>query len=416
VLDTAKLFGTALGLQEPWYVRDVEFDAAAKKLTLKVDFREGTHFPHPAAEGLHQVYDTEKKILRHLNFFQHECYLEVRIPRVQLPDGNPRLAEPDWVGKLDGFTLLFEAFVLVFCRAMTFSAAARIFGISEHRAKAICHKYVNQAVEQADYSKVNAVAIDETSRARGHNYVTLVADSERRAVIFVTEGKDAETVQAFASDLSAHKGNPETIESISMDMSPAFIKGVNERLPNARITFDKFHVIKHASEAVDEMRRIEQKTAPDLKGMRWKLLKNYDTLSRNDRAEVDVLISRLEVKRTARAWVYREQLREILDRKQINVVSTMLWQWCTNVMRSKVEPMKDVARMIRSHFDGIVAWAQTRQTNGFMEALNGLFQSAKRSARGYASFATIRTVIFLRIGKLDFSQLNPHVPYVCKPT
>ena len=84
----------------------------------------------------------------------------------------------------------------------------------------------------------------------------------------------------------------------------------------ARITFDKFHVVKHASDAVDEMRRIEQKTAPDLKGMRWKLLKDYDKLSRNDRAEVDVLISRLDVKRTARAWVYREQLREMLDRKQ----------------------------------------------------------------------------------------------------
>ena len=167
VLDTANLFGMALGLQEPWYVRAVDFDAAAKKLTLRVDFREGSHFPHPAVEGLHPVYDTEKKTLRHLNVFQHECYLEVRIPRVQLPDGKPRLAEPDWVGKLDGFTLLFEAFVLVFCRAMTFSAAARIFGISEHRTKAICHKYVNEVVEQADYSKVHAVAIDETSRARG---------------------------------------------------------------------------------------------------------------------------------------------------------------------------------------------------------------------------------------------------------
>ena len=415
-MDTANLFTMALGLQEPWYVRKVEFDAIAKKLTLTVDFREGSHFAHPAAEGLHPVYDTEKKMLRHLNFFQHECYLEVRIPRVELPNGKPRLAEPDWVGKLDGFTLLFEAFVVVFSGSMTFSACARIFGISEHRVKAICHKYVNEAVAQADYSEVIAVAIDETSKARGHKYVTLVADAERRAVIFVTEGKDADTVTAFASDLSEHKGDPEAIESISMDMSQAFIKGANEELPNARITFDKFHVIKHASEAVDQMRRIEQKTAPELKGMRWKLLKDYDTLSRNDRTEVDRLISRLEVKRTARAWVYREQLREILDRKQINVVSTMLWQWCTNVMRSKVEPMKDVARMVRSHFDGIVAWAQTRQTNGFMEALNGLFQAAKRSARGYASFSTIRTVIFLRAGKLDFSQLNPHIPYVCKPT
>ena len=85
----------------------------------------------------------------------------------------------------------------------------------------------------------------------------------------------------------------------------------------------------------------------------------------------------------------------------------MLKQWCSNVMHSKVEPMKNVARLIRGHFDGIVAWTQTRQTNGFLEALNGLFQAAKRKARGYTRFATMRTVIFLIAGKLDFSRLNP---------
>ncbi len=390
-------------------MRDISFDEKAMVLTLDVDFRKGSRFPHPDAEGLHPVYDTESKTLRHLNFFQHECYLKVRVPRVELPNGSVRQAEPDWVGKLDGFSLLFEAFVLLFARAMTFTDAGELLGISVHRVQAVCDKYVDEAVKLSDFSEVKAVAIDETSRARGHDYVTLVADAARRAVIFVTEGKDAETIQSFACDLSAHGGDPKNIESVSIDMSPAFIKGVAESLPNARITFDKFHVVKHASEAIDKTRRIEQKTDPNLKGMRWKLLKDRQSLSREDRTELDVLLSKLSTKRTARAWTYREQLREILDRKQINVVSTMLWQWCTNVMRSKVEPMKDVASMIKNHFDGIVAWAQTQQTNGFMEAINGLFQAAKRSARGYTRLSTIRTVIFLRLGKLDFSQLNPHI-------
>jgi transposase len=112
--------------------------------------------------------------------------------------------------------------------------------------------------------------------------------------------------------------------------------------------------------------------------------------------------------RTARAWVYKEQLREILERKQINVVRDILRHWCTCVMRSKVEPMKEVAAMVRRHLEGIVAWAQTRQTNGFLEALNGLFQAAKRRARGFARFDTIRTVIFLIAGRLDFAAVNPH--------
>jgi transposase len=117
--------------------------------------------------------------------------------------------------------------------------------------------------------------------------------------------------------------------------------------------------------------------------------------------------------RTARAWQYREQLREIMSRRQPYVVRALLKQWCTNVMRSKVEPMKEVAQMTRSHFDGILACVDSRQTNGFLEAINSLFQAAKRKARGYGRFATIRTVIFLIAGKLDFSRLNP---YAAQPT
>ena len=137
------------------------------------------------------------------------------------------------------------------------------------------------------------------------------------------------------------------------------------------------------------------------------MLKDRQRLSAEARADLDALISQAATKRTARAWLYREGLRAILDRKQINVVAAMLKQWCTNVLRSKVTPMKDVARMVRRHFDGIVAWTQTRQTNGFIEALNGLFQAAKRKARGYTRFATMRTVLFLIAGKLDFSRINP---------
>jgi Transposase and inactivated derivatives len=227
-------------------------------------------------------------------------------------------------------------------------------------------------------------------------------------VLFVTEGRDADTIKVFAADFIAHGGDPKAVESISIDMSPAFIKGVTQHLPNARMTFDKFHVIAHASAAVDKTRHIEQKTDPSLKGLRWKLLRDRASLAPDARADLDALIAQVTTKRTARAWLYKEQLREILERKQINVVRDMLTQWATNVMRSKVEPMKEVARMIRNHLDGIVAWTQTRQTNGFLEAINGLFQAAKRKARGYGCFSTIRTVVFLLAGKLDFSNINPH--------
>lgn len=405
---TNQLFETALGINSPWFVQAVNFDASQRRLTIDVDFPRGARFTHPKVPGEHPVHDTQIKQLRHLNFFQHECYLQVRIPRVRLPDGKVAVVEPDWVGKLSGFTLLFEALVLMLAQQMPFAAVARTVGETWHRVHAICARYVELALERADLSPVDAVAFDETSYKRGHNYLTLAADTDARKVVFVTEGRDADTIAGFADHLRAHKADPENIKSVSIDMSPAFIKGVADNLPDARITFDKFHVIAHASQAVDKMRRLEQKTDPALKGLRWALLKDRSKLSYEQATDLDRLVAQFTTKRTARAWLYREQLRDILDRKQINVVSTMLKQWCTNVLRSKVDPMKDVAIMIRGHFDGIIAWAQTRQTNGFIEAINGLFQAAKRKARGYTRFQTMKTVIFLIAGRLNFTAINPH--------
>jgi transposase len=406
---TKELFEAALGIASPWFVQGVDFEADKHLLTIAVDFSAGSRFTHPDAPGEHPVHDTRTKRLRHLNFFQHECYLEVRVPRVRLPDGSVRQVEPSWFGRLDGFTLMFEALIVLLAQQMPFSVVAKMTGLSWYRVHAICSRYVDDAVDLEDLSDLTAVSIDETSCRRGHEYVTIVADEEKRRVVFVTEGKDAATVAAFSAHLTSHGGKPDQIANVCIDMSPAFIKGVGEHLVNATITYDKFHVIAHASKAIDETRRREQRNDLSLKGLRWALLKDRSQLNPEQRHDLDSLVVQYTTNRVARAWLYREQLRDILDRKQPNIVNSMLRQWCTNVMRSKVEAMKEVAMLIRRHFDGIVAWSRTRQTNGFIEALNGLFQAAKRKARGYTRFETMRTVLFLIAGKLDFSMLNPHL-------
>ena len=266
---------------------------------------------------MHPVHDTVTKTYRHLNFFQHECELEVRLPRLKRPDGKVMPITPPWSGKLSGFTPRFEAFVLLLARETTFTGASRISGLSVHRVMALCEKHVNEAV--------------------------------------------------------------------SIDRSPALISGVGEPLPNAEITFDTFHVIAHASEAIDQMRRIEQKPDPGLKGKRWGLLKDRAALTVAQRSELDRLLAKMTTTRTARAWQYREDLREILTRQQPHVARLLLNRWCSNVLRSKVEPMKEVAAMIRAHLDGILAWFTSRQTHGFLEAIHGLFQAAAATAASVPS-------------------------------
>jgi len=170
------------------------------------------------------------------------CHLLVRTPHVKLPNGSVRLVEPDFAGRLSGFTLLFEALVLMLAQQMPFAAVARIVGESAHRVLAVCERYVSIALGLADFSEMTTLAVDETSRARGHDYVTLAADAQARRVLFVTEGRGAKTIKALAADLEDHGCPPGQITCVSIDMSPAFIKGVTKDLPNARITFDKFHV------------------------------------------------------------------------------------------------------------------------------------------------------------------------------
>ena len=131
-MQSEQLFEAAPGVSSPWYVVETRFDQTGRTLTIRVDFHSGSHFSHPDATGEHPMHDTQTKRYRHLNFFQHECFLEVRVPRVKLPDGSVRLVQPPWAGKLSGFTQLFEALVLCLCREMPLAAVARLVGESWH--------------------------------------------------------------------------------------------------------------------------------------------------------------------------------------------------------------------------------------------------------------------------------------------
>jgi transposase len=190
----------------------------------------------------HPVYDTQEKEWRHLNFFEHECYLQARVPRVKLPDGSIRLIEPPWSGLQNGFTLLFEALVLQLAKHMPVHSAAQLVHVSDHKIWSILDKYIEGARRNCDYKKVTQLGVDETSIAKGHNYVSLFVDLEKKKTMFVADGKDSSTVAAFKNDFEAHSGVSNKITDVSCDMSPAFIKGVHDNLPEAKITFDKFHI------------------------------------------------------------------------------------------------------------------------------------------------------------------------------
>ncbi len=151
---TSKLFEAALGITDPWFINGVDFDVEKKELTITLDFVAGSCFAVPGVEGVHPAHDTVTKRYRHLNFIQHECQLEVRVPRVKLPAGGVRQVEPGWAGKLAGLTFLFEALILTLCREMTFTAVARLVNLSWHQVTAICKRYVDLSLAHTDFSEV----------------------------------------------------------------------------------------------------------------------------------------------------------------------------------------------------------------------------------------------------------------------
>jgi transposase len=212
-----------------------------------------------------------------------------------------------------GFTLLFEALVMTMVSAMPVKAVARIVGEHDTRLWRVVHHYVDQARARTDASGVTRLAIDETAARRGHDYVTLFVDIDRARVVFATEGKDADTIAAFADDLAAHGGGPDTISEVCIDMSPAFIKGIAENLPNAGI--DKFHAVKIINDAVEQVRRTEQKPQSLLRGTRYIWLRNPQTLSDRQRATLGGLPTRHL--KTARAYQIRLAFQELYDQPSV---------------------------------------------------------------------------------------------------
>ena len=210
-----------------------------------------------------------------------------------------------------GFTLLFEALLMTMISAMPVKAVARMVGEHDTRLWRVVHHYVAQGRARSDASDVTQIAIDETAARRGHDYITLFVDIDRARVLFATEGRDAETVAAFADDLTAHGGDPEAIDEVCIDMSPAFIKGVAGSLPNAAITFDKFHAVKLINDAVDQVRRAEQKGQSLLRGTRYIWLRNPANLSDRQRKTLESLPT--HHLKTARAYQIRLAFQELYE-------------------------------------------------------------------------------------------------------
>jgi transposase len=406
-----ELFEAALGIQSPWFIERIEFDVEGKRLDVHLNFKRGSSFPSKldGFPDLYKVKDTKVKTWRHLNFFEHECYLHCRTPRLDLGDGKTERISPPWDGISPGFSLLFEALVIEMCANMPVHCVCQIIGESDRKIWRLLAEYVSSALASQDCSAITAVGMDETSRAKGHNYVSLFVDMIERRTVHVAEGKDHKTVGDFVLSLEARNGDRNQVEQVSCDMSPAFIKGVKEFLPNADITFDKFHILKLINAAVDEVRRREVASQPILVKSRYVLLKNEENLTTKEREKLDELKMPKWNLKSIRALHIRENFQSIYNAKTEEDFEILLKKWYFWATHSRLQPIIGVAKTIKDHWDGVLEWKKSQINNGILEGLNSVVQAAKAKARGFKTFKNFKIIIFLLTGKLDFDKLNPNL-------
>jgi len=296
--------------------------------------------------------------------------------------------------------MLFEAFVMELATVMTVNEISNLVGEHDTRLWRILKHYVEQSRAKEDYSNTKAVGIDETSSKKGHNYITLFVDLDKSKIIYVTEGKDSSTIDRFALDLILHQGDPKNIKKVCCDMSPAFIKGSKENFSKAKITFDKFHVMKKVNKAVDQVRREEQFNNDLLKKTRYIWLKNPDNLTEKQK-ESFASLSKMNLK-TLRAYNLKLALQEFWDIDDITTAASYLQKWYSWAIRSQLEPMIKVAHFVDRHWQGIIHYIQSRINNGILEGLNSIVQTIKRKARGFRNVNNFITAIYLKCGKLEF--------------
>jgi transposase len=411
-MDELGLFTAALGLSGPWRVVRTEFDPEATQLDLYLDFERGAQFVCPAKDCAHErcpVHDTVDKTWRHLDFFQHRAVLHARLPRVRCPEHGVRQPSVPWARPGSGFTLLFEALVLSFAAVMPVAKVAAMTREHDSRIWRVVEHHVHAARDQLDLSGVARVGMDETSAHKGQDYISIFADLDARRVVFATEGRNAETVARFATDLTEHGGAPEKITDTSSDMSTAFISGIRAHLPNATMTFDRFHLAAKLSEAVDVVRRHEVTTRPELKHTRWLWLKNWRNLTTAQRRELARLMRPSTQLATTRALRWREDFQAFYDQDP-SYAEEYLRRWCSGAKRSRLQPIKDFVTLVEKHWDGIIAWHKNNLTNGLLEGINSLIQAAKARARGSRSKAKMIAIVYLIAAKLQLPTLTHPEP------
>jgi len=362
-------------------------------------------------------YDrAEARAWRHLSLGQMSVHLIYAPRRVDCGRCGVKGEALPWAKGNTRFTLEFEELAAYLTQVTDKTKVTELMGIAWQTVGSIVERVVARNLDPGRLDGLRSIGVDEFSYRKRHRYLTIVVDHDRKRVIWAAEGKSAETLQKFFAELGpTRSGN---LKNVTIDMSEAYVKAVTAAAPQAKIIFDRFHVQRLASDALDEVRRSmvreldDQEEASAIKGTRFTLLKNPWNLTRSQAQK----LSRVQAtnKRLYRGYLLKETLARALDYVQPARAEKTLREWLGWASRSKLKPFVKTARTVRKHFDGILAYVKERLTNGFTEGINTKLRMITRRAFGFHSAASLVAMLFLTCGGITLApplpSTHPQVP------
>ncbi len=402
---TTQFFETLLGVKRPWYVAKIVTNTPQGRVDLYIEHLQNIEFPCPDCHEFFGIYDhAPEREFRHLNVFQYKTFLHVRVPRVECPIHGVRqivhgLADPNGPA-----TYEFERFILHLQQECAIESICRLYDADWH----FCQKLQERAVERGLQRKPQAIpqriGVDEKAFARGHKYETLVYDIAKGTVDAVIDSREQESLEAYYRQFTPEQRK--NVQAVAMDMWDPYIAATKAFIPGAenKIVFDKYHVTRMVTKAVDDIRKKESKELFEqgndiLKGTKFLWLWNNENIPEYRRAEFERL--RTADLKVNRAYAIKENLRNMWTYTSPGWMRNFFNDWYVWATHSRLTPIIDAAKSLKVHFENIVTYAKHRITNALGESLNSKIEKVNRLACGYRNRAHYKIAILFHCGGLD---------------
>jgi transposase len=400
---TTEHYRALLGLDANWKVTSVEFLPKQKAVDIHIIFC-GSGLKCPKCKcNCTQADLAPQRSWRHLDTMQFTTTIHASVPRTKCEKCGVLTIPVPWADKHSRFTLLFECMAIEVIQACSsLASAATLLSLNWKSVHAIMERAVERGLKLRKLDEVKHVGIDEKSFGKGQDYVSIMADIDNNRVLEVEPGRTREAVDNLWKTLDelVRQG----VAAVAMDMWQPFMESTRVACPNAEVVHDKFHVSKYLGEAVDKVRRQENKALIEegkdtLKGTRQLWLYALENLPK-DKSTAFLSLQKEDLQ-TGRAWSIKENFRHFWECKTIEDAEVYFRSWYSWSTHSKLAPIAKVANMLKRHLEGILAYITHRITNATSEGFNSRIQSIKSAARGFRNFENYRTRILFFCGRLE---------------